>query len=251
MSAYLDDALDAEAAAAFEADLARDPELRARFEALSGVDALVREAFAAPAGEPVPERFAKLLAADQGDQRPVIDLASFRAARAVKPGRGIGQGWRTAAAAALALAIGGGGGFFAGRENILVETYLRLEAGAIDKSNPLHRLLSQAPSGAPQMISGGDSFAPVLTFIAADGRPCREFELSADAATAVGLACRDNGGWRLEALLAAADRPVGAGYAPASGFSQAALEAALDNLGAGAPLGPEEEQALIAAGWTR
>jgi hypothetical protein len=91
-----------------------------------------------------------------------------------------------------------------------------------------------------------------LSFAAADGRVCREFELYQEAQDFVGVACRAGEGWELEALLASAsdlDASRNGGFSQASGHAAGAVDSVLDALGAGDPLSAEEERALIAQGW--
>jgi hypothetical protein len=243
MSAYLDAELGEAEAKAFEAALAKDPDLQARLETLRLVDPEVRAAFEAPALEPVPERFrAQIEAAAQAST-----VTAFPA-----PRPRVASSWRLPLAAGLALAIGAGGGFLGGRLNPSAHEFLRLEAAAIEARNPLYRLLETTPSATTVKVAGADQFTPVLSFVADDGRACREFEVGAAEAMAIGVACRGEQNWRLEILLAADDRAsTSNGYAPVSGYNEAALEAAISRLGAATPLGPEEEKALMEQGWRR
>jgi hypothetical protein len=241
LSAHLDGELDATTAAALEADLANDPALTDRLAALAGVDDLARAAFAAPMDAPVPDRLRAVLEAPA----PVIDLASRRRP-AERPA------WL---APVLAAAAALGVGFFVGTQQTapaLPQALLQADATVITQDNPAFALLEQTPSAQTVNTVGGGVFKPVVSFTAADGRTCREFELAADQASAVGVACRGADSWRLEILLAADDRPdASAGYVQASGFNAAALDAALDQLGAGPPLDPAQERDLITRGWAK
>lgn len=252
LSAHLDAALDAETEAALEAALSEDAALAARFEALAGVDATVKIAFDAPLAEAIPARFSALLTPPAAPHTAqVVELAARRAAKPARAPAPSSQGWKMAMAASLALVIGAGGGFLAG-DRPGDQTQARIEAAAIDPGNPLFDLLESTPSGQTVAASAAGMFTPVLSFQAKDGRFCREFETGAKEAMAVGVACRKNGGWKLEILLAAADRaPNGAGYAQASGYNAQALEAAMQGLGAADPLSAVAEAKLIAKGWAR
>lgn len=251
VSAYLDGALEPDLTTAFEQSLAADPELQTRLEALRLVNDGVRGAFDAPLQEDIPDRFMALFedapAVDAAPTAPVVDLAAQRARRG--PGS---FDYRLPLAAGLALALGWGGGMTFAPARVDQHAMLRADATAIEPGNPLFRLLSETPSAQSVALAGGDAFKPVLSFAAADGRFCREFELASEEAVSVGVACRGEQEWRVEILLAADDNPTGAdGYVQASGFSAAALDVVVAELGAGEPLGPEDEAAAISAGWRR
>jgi hypothetical protein len=262
LSAYLDDALSPSERAALERELAADSGARERLESLRRADALARRAFDAPLDEPLPERFRAVLEGRTADptRAEVVALDPVRAAQQrgrASVGAGVPSGpstrarrrWRQAPVA-LAAGLAGVAAFAlgwlaapgdAGREAAGFAT-------TFVPGQPVFATLESTPSGA-RVMDG--AVRPVLTFRAADGRYCREFEMARNGAGAVGVACRSAGGWELEALLRA---DVGAsdtagGYAPASGHAAAALDAVLDRLGAGTALGADEEDRARAAGW--
>jgi anti-sigma factor RsiW len=249
LSAFLDQALEPARGSQLTAALATDAGLRERLEALRQANEAARLAFDAVLDEPVPDRFRAVIAAAASapaDAAPVIDLAARRSRRAALP-----MDWRIPLAASVALALGWAGGAATRGPGDVGHQLVRADATVVDAANPLFRLLNETPSATEaQFGAAGDVFKPVLSFAAADGRFCREFELASEQAVAVGVACREAQEWRVEILLAADDRPdATGGYVQASGFNEGALDAALDALGAADALGPEEEAALIAQGF--
>lgn len=89
-----------------------------------------------------------------------------------------------------------------------------------------------------------------MSFQATDGRYCRKFQINTERKVSVGVACKQAGYWNTEILLAADSRPADKqGYQPASGYSQAALDAVLDDLWAGVAYDPAEEKVLIQQAW--
>jgi hypothetical protein len=95
----------------------------------------------------------------------------------------------------------------------------------------------------------------MLSFLDAEGRPCREFEVIGELPPQLefGIACRTPGGaWDVAILVKAPVTEQGAdGFAPASGPAADALGAMLDALGAGPAMAPEEERSLLGEGWER
>lgn len=231
IAAAIDGSLEGPEADEIRAAIERDPEARGYAEDLRRMNEVLREAFDVPGDEPVP---APIQAALFGDEAKV---SLFRRATQSPPV------WITAAAAALAL-------FVAGALYTSTDDKPQLIAlGEAPADGPLHAALERATSGE----ATGSGVRPMLTFLDRDGRPCREFELDkpAVAKLALGVACRtDAGRWHIEAVVAAPDpAAIDSGYAPASGGEPDALTAATDALGAGTPLAPDQESALISGGW--
>lgn len=203
-------------------------------------DGLLQEAFAGPMAKGVDDALlARMGLAGAGLSQPaasVIDLASRRPA---EPGiandnpSGWSRWWLplgggVAAALALMVTFGLGGG----------------------SSSSFDAALDATPSGQIAALEDGTKLTPVLSFRAGDGRYCREFSLGSGAAGGTGVACRDDGGWQVEALdqgateLASSDEIQVAGGADASG-----LDAAYDRLAAGDPLTGEAELEMITSNW--
>lgn len=230
IAAAVDGSLEGPEAKEVRAAIESDPEARRYAEDIRRMNEVMREAFHVPEDEPVP---APIQAAVFGDQSRVSVLRRAVERRAT---------WITAIAAALALMVAG---------VLYTSTSDRPELIALGETpadGPLHAALETLASGDASEAG----IRPMLTFRDRDGRPCREFELAAPAVARLthGIACRTGaGGWNVEAVLAAPDpSAVDAGYAPASGEPDA-LSAAIEALGAGIPLAPDEEASLIAGGW--
>jgi anti-sigma factor RsiW len=255
LEAFVDGALTPEESARVVLHLADCPEDAAYVDALMEANALVAAAYAEPLHQPVPERL-----------RATIFPAGPAAAPASAPPRAAGDprggGWRAlrlpprraawgALAASFALVLGVAA--VSQRETGRVQL-----AGGPAADAALAAALETRPSGA---VPGGPASARITliaTFLAADSRPCREYEIldAAAGALAQGIACRTPGeGWATEIAVAsrldpAADR--GGAFVPAEGAGAGggALDGALDRLGAGMLLSPDEERALIESGWS-
>lgn len=219
LMAYADGELDAEATAAIAAAARRDPRLAARIDAFRRSRAAVQAAFAGVIAEPVPERLRDAAA-------PGATVLPFRP-KAAPPAR-----WRSLAIAASVAGVALLGGYLAGRQG----------------AGPAPSLLAAAPGLVEALEtapSGGAGGGPRITAShrVPDG-VCRSFEIPASQVR--GLACDRGAGWQVELAVAAS-----AGMTPASDRATAAIDAALDAIGAGAPIGAEEEAALRARRWGR
>jgi hypothetical protein len=82
------------------------------------------------------------------------------------------------------------------------------------------------------------------THVAEGGMICRSFAQAEGAATMLGLACREEDGWRLRVAVARA----GSGFAPASGGDPVIAEV-LERLGAGPALDAAAEAEARRRGW--
>jgi len=105
---------------------------------------------------------------------------------------------------------------------------------------PLADLIGTIPSGGEAVLADGTRFLPIASFEDEAGRFCREFELQGETA-ALAVACRPPEGWRVEMALAIPGED--GDYRPAS--SLPVLESYLSSIGAGAPMGTDEERAAL------
>lgn len=255
IAALIDGAVEdpAEAAQLGEA-IAADPEARAVAERIERSNRLLREAFPM-ADEALPPAIAAAIFGTPAGHAPGSAAAPAADGRAragdtvvaFRPRPRLAFTLPRLAAAGLALGIGlGAGVWLAGRDG---DQPTVLALGAVPADGALATALETLPGGT----ASAEGVTPMLSFLDATGRPCREFEVSGGAAHDGGIACRaDDGGWRIEALAAAATgAPVsGTDYVPASGADDPdPIGAALDALGAGPALDPAAEARLIASGW--
>ena len=253
--AYLDGELEPCAARRVERALAGDPEARRRLRRLESSAAAIKKAYQAPMQEPVPEHLMDTVLGERRGDAAVVDLGAARARR---------TGWSVRRmalplAASVALAVGLVSGLQIGgdRDAGLAGGLGRIaHTGALATDGPLHAALETAVSGALVSRAGPDGrqieVTPIMSFQDRSGRFCREYRLSVAGAGgadgAVGLACRADGLWHGEAVVAA---KVGDGdaYRPASGPVLGHHDAAIGELMADAPLTRDGEATLIDSGW--
>ena len=235
LSCYCDGELDEAARAAFERRLADEPALAARLARWRAQDGLAGQALDDAAAAPMPAAVLALLA-----DRPaaeVIDLAAVRAQRQPAPVRpAFYRRWVPATAVAASLVVA-----------VLVGKPMLTAAS--EAQDPVQLALSTLPSGQSG-AAGAARIAPKLSFIAGDGRWCREYDEQKGAESRTNVACRNGPHWQIEGSAPAAagqsGADAGSGYAEAAGRDTAALDPVYARLKAGDPLSPAEEQRLIA-----
>ena len=225
--AWLDGELDRAEAAEMAARVEADPELAALAEQHRAMQARMKTAFDAVANAPVPEQ---LLSAAESN---IVDLAERRERR-VLPSRfgGLPQWAMVAATLVLGVFLGtlvpGQG-----------DSPVQLRDGRMYAASRLDRALdtelASAPSGGPIRIG--------LTFRDSGGAICRSFTETA----ATGLACRDEGRWRVRGLFPAGEGQSG-DYRMAAGMDPN-LAALVGSTMAGGPMDAAEEQAARKRGW--
>ena len=257
--AYLDGELEGADLARAERLIAEDPEARAFVEKHRRIGEKLRQAFEDPMGEEVPERLLRPFE-DQQEETPEATVVPFRSKRPQAAPR---RWTELAMAASIALCVGGVIGLnldFGPRGGGALFQAVHV-AGPIDRESQLHRVLEEVESFQSVTWERGDtgqaSAIPLMSFRAADGRICREYEMlvtsAASASSTIGIACRGAGeGWTDEVLVVSKQAAEGAAepaYEAASSGGQVALEGFIAETIVGEPLTLEEERSLIGSAW--
>ena len=230
LGAYADGALAPGEQAMVERALTDDPALRARLDAQRRLHAALAAQFGPIAEEPVPERFRALL---QPQAQPV-DLAAARQARAERIERRALFRWPHYAGMAASLAVG----LLAGQLALDRGAPIGMDDGALVARADLARTLDSGLASAP---AAGETRIG-LTFADRQGRVCRSF----DRKDLSGIACREDGAWRV-AMTAA---PSGtAGEYRQAGAPAVLVEA--EKMMAGEPFDAAAERAARDNGWRR
>ena len=228
--AWLDGELAPGEAAEVERQVAADPELARRAAEHRALGAGLRDAFATVAAAPIPEALERAVRPEPSN---VVELSGWRK-RLARPFGGPGAQWAAMAATlALGLLVGTALNSGGGVSPVELRDGQIYAAGAIDQA--LDRQLASAGPDGDVRIG--------LTFRDQSGTICRSFE----GAAASGLACRDDGDWRLRGLFAA---PKGAAtdYRMAAGPDPQLMEL-VDSAIAGEPFDAAQEQAARERGW--
>lgn len=242
LMAYADGELDPAQRATIERVMREDPAVAAAVERHRALRQDVNAAFAGILDEPVPPR----LAPDTATR--VVQLDAARAARSARlehAAGGVQQpiqrrrwAWPEWGALAATLALGvllGRGGPDGGGTPAMVG-----QDGALVAQGELAQALDQQLGGQP-----GGAARISVSFAAEDGSYCRGFVYGPSA----GLACRDNGRWRIPVLTESTPSDGGAYRQASSALPLAVLEA-IDARIAGAPLDAAGEQAARSQGWS-
>ncbi len=241
--AFLDNELSNEQMAWVEQAINEDSTLTARAETLALADGLASQAYQHVMHEPTPQHLIDAVWQKGADQSHtnVVSLASRRRFSGLIP---------LATAASLALVVGAILGPQLTRDEIGSHQLAQTEQGSLSAQNPLYIALEKTPSLQHFEVENGYTILPVMSFQAVDGRYCREFQINKKNSVSVGVACKQEGRWGTEILLAADHHPADyQNYQPASGYSQVALDAVLDGLWSGITFDQTEEQALIQKAW--
>lgn len=253
LTAFADGRLAGAEAGRVAAAVAADPVLAARVAALAAAAGSVRALYAPLAGEPVPPALeaavrAAARAAAEGPAatarpalpvRPPAPAPHRRTSPTHRPRHRLPRLMPAAAAASLALVLGAAGGFVLGAR---VGDPGAAAAVTVGGPPPVEfvRALERLPTGAELALDGRGRIRALGTFRDGAGAICREFEFDRSEAV-VAVACRQDGGWRVEFAVNAPLPPEG--FVPAS--SAAAFDAYFEAVADGGFLPPEEEAALL------
>jgi hypothetical protein len=222
--AWLDGELAPTEAAEMEARVAADPQLQRVAEQHRALGAQLRGAFDPIAAAPIPER----LRAAVPPSAEVIDFAAAKRARTMPS---LPQWAAMAASLALGILVGttvpqrGGGP-------------VELQGGKIYAAAALNNALDTQLASAP----AGDVRIG-MTFRDQAGEICRSFTQQA----ASGLACREDGRWKVKGLFAAPEGQA-SDYRMAAGMDPN-LAALIDSAMAGEPFDAAAEKAARNKGW--
>jgi hypothetical protein len=237
LMAYADGELAPEQRARVEQAMRDDPRVAAAVERHRALRADVFAAFAGVLDEPVPERLQPAALAPRSPVR--VDVLAQANARPL-PARWAWPRWGAIAASLAAGVLAGALGWQqlrSGGASPIVQQGGELLARGELADALSQRLASDAPAG--QLRLG-------LSFRTKEGEYCRSFKLG----TTAGLACREDGSWRIP-VLAQDQAPEQAGYRQAGSDMPAAVLDAIDQRIAGASLDAAAERAAREHGWQR
>lgn len=220
LAAFLDGQMDDADMAAFEARLAAEPALMAKAEAWQANDHRMAKAFAPVIDMPIPEDLRAMLEAKPAPAAAANDNAPW---------------WRR-----HALPLGGA---LAASLAALMMLTPKPESSDV---KDLNYALETGRSLTPVQLADGRSVTPTMTVRAADGRFCREFQME----ETLGLACRKDGRWSVEAQAKGSGPDVQGDLAVAGGADAGALADAYARIGASDPLGAEEEGRVMQKNWS-
>ncbi len=256
--AYVDGELPPEQHAAVERRLAASPALKELEREMRESREMLRQAFAAEADRPVPDRLRDLVVNADIDGKGAADSNVVSLAHFLKR-PAFGRIRRYAAVAACLMLVAGWG--FGGLLVPLLDSgsggvILSAELMAADDPNT-HAMLARTPSGevVPWRSADGDAsgrIMPIATFESRFGQYCRQFTQevsSADGGTRLlAIACRDgDGAWSTSfVMVTPPSEPRNPGtYETASGPTEETMSKAAAALGGESVLDPAAERTLL------
>ncbi|HCO55969.1 hypothetical protein V6617_13215 [Pelagibacterium nitratireducens] len=214
LMAHIDGELDAATSRAIADAIAADPVLAERAQAFSASANAARMAFADILSAPPPTKLVE--AVRDGSRSTVLPFPARNWVRAALP-----------LAACVVLALGVGGGYLLGRG---------ATPGPFSSTAEIASIIATAPAGVPTALENGQ--LTVLGSYPLDQGFCRSFAYQDPSESLSGVACDRGAGYQVELALAGG---VTDGFAAASDGVSASIDAYLSSLGAGSPLGPDEE----------
>jgi len=222
--AWLDGELAPHEAAEMEAKVAADPQLQQLVEQHRALGAQLRGAFDSIEAAPIPERL-------QAALRPSAEVIDFAAAKRARTMPSLSQWASMAATLAIGVLVGT---MVPQRGGAPVEVRGGKIYAAAALNQALDTQLASAPSGDVRIG---------MTFRDQAGEICRSFTQPA----ASGVACRDDGRWKLKGLFAAPEGQ-GSDYRMAAGMDPN-LASLVDSTMTGEPFDAAQEKAALKRGW--
>lgn len=234
LMAYADGELDEQKAEAVRIAVENDKTLQQRLAHLEEVDDLLRAAFPAPVDET--DRFDELL------REPAEVVTLKPRVRSVRQ-------W-IPAGAAIAAGVAGimiGSVMTGGSAGLMT-----VASGDVHVAGVVQNVLNARPAG-DVAYEDGFRVTPVLSFVANDGRHCREVRIAGHDASARFVACMNaqDQGWEVEALARAPAEASADGYQTAGGGADPVIDAAFARLGVKQMLDVEGERAAIERRWSK
>lgn len=243
LSAFLDDELGELARAEIEALIVSDERVAERLEALALADSdyieTAGEIDSAPMSDSLNRTVRKLEASDKGQ---VILFPAWR--------RGMQFVERHSALAACAVIGIAVASFIPQLMGSGSNELPDLSAGTVITANSeLGSSIASARGGEVFTVSGTE-FQPRFSYLA-DNEACRLMDATSASETTRFVACMTPDGWELRIAEATpvSDQPPGGPFTTARGPAGEAIEAFLDETMTSAPLGADEETALMEQGW--
>lgn len=230
LSAYLDGEADDATAKEIDRALENDAALAARLEAMQKNDGLLRDAFT------------ETLATKPFTLAPAeAKVLPFKLRPRPQPRL---SSWAVAAAAAAILAIVVGGGYFLRPEGAMAPFNVASD-GTISASPQLAEAVSRARGGVPERAGEG-TVTVALSFVSANGDPCRQFTLVNPTGATAAIACHHGDTWRVAGLTS---RPAGTSEFQTAAGPDEALSSVADKLGFREPMDAAAEARAIRSGW--
>ncbi|KGB55000.1 hypothetical protein FG91_01629 [Sphingopyxis sp. LC81] len=248
LSAWLDHELDDQQQKAVGEAIRNDPSVAKRLAELTGANNIMVEHFSAIDRLPLPGAVSALLEGETQSSRigkgAILSINPHR-------NRPVAQRYALPLAASIALLLGFGAGYGVAGLTGTTEGPMSLALGPVQRDSALDDLLANTESGATRALPGKQNLEMKLSFIARDGSPCRELELTSASQSVGAIACIDRDRqWHVR--LASASDPetkTSDNYQAATSGEENGFGGAVDAMMAGDALTSAQERELIARKW--
>ena len=229
LAAYADGELDDVEAAQMSRVIAEDDLLRARLARITSLDNQLRAAFEL-GNEEAPRRLSRML-------EPRVPQTSVygRIRQWIPAGAAVAAGVAGLAIGGMLPAQGNAG-------------WLKPDGGSLALAGIAQTAADHTPSGS-RFVAHAVVVQPIVSFVAGDGRRCRELQVEEGVTGTHAVACREQGQWRVEALVRSKTQTNAEGYRPAGGSRDSTIDAVHARLKVTAVLHAKAEDEAIAAGW--
>ncbi len=233
LGAFVDGELDEQERARIEAAIASNAALAAEVARIRQLSTIVAHSYDGLLAVPVPAALTKAAQADVPGK--VVQLTRQRVA----------IDWQGALAGASAMAAAFAFAMYSG---VLQSPPSLIEAshGELVAGERLSDGLDRTASAVPFAVERGQAHIS-LSFVAASGRPCRQFHAETTEHALDGVACRAGERWHIEVLAASQGRTAG-GYHVA-GAASGVIDAGIDRMKPVQVLDSAAERSAIARAW--
>lgn len=239
LSAFIDGELDTAKRAEVAAIVESDPKLKAFVAEQEQLRATLQAAFAGVIASPIPERLLATVA-----NTPISLRARMREWLGPKHGAASSRPNGRFLVPALTMAFGLVVGFGVERNTTSTGDFFSSDGGIVARAE-LARTLDQRLASEEQ--AGATRIG--VTFRDKTGAICRSFEVSRDAATTDGFACRHNGDWQIGVMLSRRGSGTKPAYALAgSGMPDTVRDAITSHI-EGVPFDATAERRARDRGW--
>ena len=248
LMAYVDGELPEEERKALQAALARDAPLMQRLESFVFTRGPLLPAYNAVLSAPIPERISQLLAVAE----PPVPRRTTPSGGSSKLRRIVAGFWAPflSPAAAIPVVVAGAAVGWLLARGAQTEFVSLDSRGGLVASVAMQAALESTPKDVRAGAGSSLVLEPTFTFATAKGGWCRQYRLfHRDGQAASGVACRDQGVWRVIAQTPVAPRADTTGKTVPAGEDEGVVGEIRSALKDGDVLGRNEEAQLIRERW--